>query len=227
MFSCVTAGTIHDPAERCLRSAIRDPAERRHNKTANMKQHGRYPRPHGMTSALLDPLVLFPRETRTRLVDQSCLETGGSEVVWTRLVAESLPWKSPAKQENGQPGKEPCEQNPRRLNMFSCVTAGTIHDPAERCLRSAIRDPAERRHNKTANMKQHGRYPRPHGMTSALLDPLVLFPRKFETRTRLVDQSCLETEGSKETKPGRWLIIGRQWDCKGNNVRKTNVSMSE
>jgi len=49
-------------------------------------------------------------------------------------------------------------------------------------------------------------------MTSALLDPLVLFPRKFETRTRLVDQSCLETEGSnlKETKPGRWLIIGRQ-----------------
>jgi hypothetical protein len=47
-------------------------------------------------------------------------------------------------------------------------------------------------------------------MTSALLDPLVLFPRNFETRTRLVDQSCLETEGSKETKPGRWLIIGGQ-----------------
>jgi len=61
---------------------------------------------------------------------------------------------------------EPCEQNPCRLNMFSCVTAGTIHDPAERCLQSAILDPAERRHNKTANMKQHGRYPRPHGMTS-------------------------------------------------------------
>ena len=96
--------------------------------------------------------------------------------------------------------KEPCEQNPCRLNMFSCVTAGTIHDPAERCLRSAIRDPAERRHNKTANMKQHGRYPRPHGMTSALLDPLVLFPR--ETRTRLVDQSCLETGGSDLSEPG-------------------------
>ena len=29
------------------------------------------------------------------------------------------------------------------FHMFSCVTAGTIHDPVERCLRSAIHDPME------------------------------------------------------------------------------------
>jgi len=69
------------------------------------------------------------------------------------------------KKKNGQYSEGTMQWNPYGLHMFSCVTAGTIHDPAEWCLRSAIRDPAERRHNKTMNMEQHGRYPRPHALT--------------------------------------------------------------